>query len=634
MSNNKKKKFKIIALISFLLIFAGLVVFLFSGENYSVLSEIFRSGATKEEIRSAISKLGFRSYLVVGILSMLQVVFTFIPAEPLHVISGVSFGLIKGGLVCLIGIMLGNTIIYLLTKIFGQRLKDYFTSDSDFDFKSASNSNKVALIVILLYILPAIPYGIICFFAASMNMKYFKYILITGIGSIPSLILDVGLGHITMTTSWAVSIAVFIAIIVLLLLMIKFKKPIFKKLNNYVKKSQEKENRKVGNFNPFIFNVCGGAVYLYMNSRVKMKLKNNVGRLEKPAIVLCNHGSFFDFVYSGKLLKQEKPHFMVARLFFQNKTLAKIIKSTGAFPKSMFATDVENLKNCLKVIANKEVLAFMPEARLSTVGKFEDIQDATYKFIKKMNVPIYTVKINGAYLARPKWGNGIRKGSLVEAELNKLMSADECKNLGLDEFKSKIDNALNYNEWSWLESHPEIKYKDKRIAEGLENILSICPECHEKLTIKTHKNQITCEKCNMTATLDNRYQLSGVKFKTIAEWYEWQTNLIKEEISSSPTYTLSSKVELREFGTDGKHLTKHAGYGICELSREGLRYVGTKYNESFEKFIPLENIYRLLFGAGEDFELYYDDNILYFIPEDKRSCVLWYIVSGLLKNNS
>ena len=631
MSNSKNKRYKVIALISFMLIVAGLLVFLFSGENNAVLSEIFKSGATKEEIRSAISRLGFRSYLVVGILSMLQVIFTFIPAEPLHVISGVSFGLIKGGIVCLIGIMIGNTIIYLLTKIFGQKLKNYFTADSDFDFNLAKNSNKIALIVILLYVLPAIPYGIICFFAASMDMKYFKYILITGIGSIPSLVLDVGLGHITMSTSWAVSITVFVVIILLLLLMVKFKKPIFAKINAYVQKSQEKQNKKVGNYNGLVVKTLGGAIYLHIRNRVKIKLKNNVGRLEKPSIVLCNHGSFFDFVYSGKLLMKEKPHFMVARLFFQNKALSKIISSTGAFPKSMFATDVENIKNCLKVISNNEILAFMPEARLSTVGKFEDIQDSTYKFIKKMNVPVYVINISGAYLARPKWGNGIRRGAKVEAELNQLLTSEECKNIPYDEFKSKINNALYYDEWAWLESHPEIRYKNKHIAEGLENILSICPECHEKFSLQTNKNKIICEKCGNIVKMDNRYQLSGVQFKNIVEWYEWQTKVIETEIFSSPSYTLSSKVELRQFGTDGKHLTKHVGFGVCELSRDGLKYVGTKNNENFEKFFHLDNIYRLLFGAGEDFEIYDDDNIYYFVPEDKRSCVLWYIVSGLLK---
>ena len=145
---------------------------------------------------------------------MMQVVLTFVPAEPLHVIAGISFGLWKGMAVCLAGIMVGNTIVFILYKLFGTKLTDYFASNVDFDFESAKRSNKLALIVIILYCLPAIPYGIICFFAATMGMRYPKYILITGIGSIPSLILDVGLGHITMATSWTVSIIVFVVIFV------------------------------------------------------------------------------------------------------------------------------------------------------------------------------------------------------------------------------------------------------------------------------------------------------------------------------------------------------------------------------------------------------------------------------------
>ena len=133
--------------------------------------------------------------------------------------------------------------------MFGAKLKDFFTANIEFDFDRAKRSKKIALIVILLYCLPAIPYGIICFFAASMGMKYSKYIWITGFGSIPSLFLDVGLGHVTMSTSWLISIIVFIAILVLLILMWKFKKQIFDKVNEYVRKSNEKERNRVGKYN-------------------------------------------------------------------------------------------------------------------------------------------------------------------------------------------------------------------------------------------------------------------------------------------------------------------------------------------------------------------------------------------------
>lgn len=632
MSKTVSNKWKIWATISFVVIFLGLIVFLFSGENFKLLKEIFNTNASKEEIQDAIEKLGVRSYIVIAILAMVQVVFTFIPAEPLHVISGMSFGLWKGMLVCLIGIMLGNTIIFLLNKFLGTKLKDFFSANIDVDLDKAKSSTKLALIVIILYCLPAIPYGIICFFAASMGMKYPKYILITGIGSIPSLILDVGLGHITMSTSWLVSIIVFVVIVVLLILMFKFKKQIFGKVNEFIRRSNEKERNRVGKYNPFIFNVVGNGLFYYVKSKVKVKLKNNVEKLEKPCIVLCNHGSFYDFAFAGKILRKEKPHFIVARMYFHNKVLKKALNATGAFPKSMFTNDTENLKNCLKVINNKEVLAMMPEARLSTAGKFEGIQESTYKFIKKMNVAVYTIKIDGSYLAKPKWADKIRKGGLVEAELNQLFKAGECENLDMDQIKEKIEGALTYNEWEWLASHPELKYKIKNIAKGLENILCVCPNCKKHLTLKTNKNIITCSECGMNVEVDNRYQLHGIKFKNIAEWYDWQTEEIKNQVKSE-NFKLESKVTLKHLSKDGKKCTRYAGEGVCVLDKAGLKYIGTQDGKEIEKFFEMDCIYRILFGAGEDFEIYEGRELYYFVPEDVRSAVMWYIVSGLLKNN-
>lgn len=625
------KKIKILLFIMVTIVFVALLCFLFAGENFIVLKEIFRSGATKDEIQQSIGKLGLRAYIVVFVLSMIQVVLTFIPAEPLHVVSGISFGLGRGLAVCLLGILVGNTIIYLLYKVFGKKLTDFFAANVDFDFSVAQKSKKIALIVIILYCLPAIPYGLICFFAASMGIKYPKYILITGIGSIPSLILDVGLGHITMATSWAVSISIFFVIIVLLIIMFKYKAQIFEKVNEYVKKSQEKERNKVGNYNTLLFNLASGAVCASITRKVKIKLKNNVGKLSKPCIVLCNHGSFYDFVYSGMLIKKYKPHFIVARMYFHHKLLGKVISSSGAFPKSMFVADVENSKNCLKVIASKGMLAMMPEARLSTIGTFEGIQDTTYKFIQKMQVPVYVVKINGSYLAKPKWGDKVRKGSLVEGELNLLLSQEKIKTLSLDEIKTKIDQSLCYDEWEWLKQHPEISYKHKTLAKGLENILSLCPQCNSKYSLVTDKNNIKCEKCDAVISIDNRYTLSGTKFDNIKDWYLWQKDVLKQEIESNPDFCLKSNVELKHLSKDGKRCTRPAGSGYCVLNRDGLLYVGTEDGNNIEKMFPISQIYRILFGAGEDFEIYEGKELYYFVPEDTRSCVTWYLASEILK---
>ena len=634
MDSKKVKKVKIITAVVLVCVFVGLIIFLFSGKNFDVLKEIFRAGATKDEVQEAIGRLGWRAYLVVFIISTFQVILTFVPAEPLHVVAGLSFGLWKGMLVCLSGIMLGNTIIYILYKVYGDKIRDFFVSNSEFDFSIARKSNKIALLVIILYCLPAIPYGIICFFAASMGMKYPKYILITGIGSIPSLILDVGLGHITMATSWIVSICVFVVILILLILMFKYKKQIFSKINAYVKRSQEKERNRVGNYNKFIYELATTFGFAWLKTKVKIKLKDNVKKIEKPCIVLCNHGSFYDFLYGGKLIKKHNPHFVVARMYFHNKKVGWLASKTGAFPKSMFSTDVESTKNCLKVISTKQMLAMMPEARLSTVGKFEDIQDVTYKFIQKSNVAVYTIKIDGAYLAKPKWGDKIRKGSYVEAELNQLFKSGETAALPLEEIKNKVESALYYNEWDWLEKHPEVKYKHKTLAVGLENILCMCPRCKKKYSIETNGRKITCNNCDFVEQLDDRYGLKNGSFKNIAEWYEWQTQEIEKEILNNPNYCLESKVELRHLSKDGKSFTRFAGEGVCKLTKEGLLYKGTDDGQEVEKLFAMKDIYRLLFGAGEDFEIYEGKEIYYFVPEDRKSCVEWYIVSKLLKKET
>ena len=60
-------------------------------------------------------------------------------------------------------------------------------------------------------------------------------------------------------------------------------------------------------------------------------------------------------------------------------------------------------------------------------------------------------------------------------------------------------------------------------------------------------------------------------------------------------------------------------------------YIGEEYGEQIVKTFPLDSIYRLLFGAGEDFEIYEGKELYYFVPTDTRMCVAWYIVSQLLK---
>jgi len=49
-----------------------------------------------------------------------------------------------------------------------------------------------------------------------------------------------------------------------------------------------------------------------------------------------------------------------------------------------------------------------------------------------------------------------------------------------------------------------------------------------------------------------------------------------------------------------------------------------------EVHFPIRQIYRLLFGAGVNFEIYSGAQIWFFVPAEKRSCVDWYMASMIL----
>lgn len=373
----------------------------------------------------------------------------------------------------------------------------------------------------------------------------------------------------------------------------------------------------------------GVRIWLFI-SGVKLKAVNKVGEPKQPSIVLCNHGSFIDFIYAAKLLRKYKPHFIVARLYFYNTILGWLLRKVGSYPKSMFAKDMESVKNSLTVLKNNQILAMMPEARLSTTGRFEDIQDGTYSFIKKAGVDVYTIKINGDYLANPKWGKGLRRGALVEAELDILYTAEQVEALSLKEIKQGIEERLFYNEFEWLQKHPKVHYQSEQMAEGLENILSVCPICNRKHTLTTEADKIFCEHCGYLTSLNDRYEFSiDFQFRNLTQWYDWQKDLLKKEIVRDENYALVSHVELRLPG-NGKGLTRYGGEGVCTLNRDGLTYSGTKDGEQVECHFPIRRVYRLLFGAGENFEIYDGTQIFYFVPEERRSAVDWYTASIIL----
>ena len=367
MAVRDKSKIKILIAVGFLLILVLLTLLALSGGNLQLLKSLIANDLTNEELSDQLRDFGWRGYIVVAALSLLQVVCTFFPAEPVQVLAGFTFGFPVGLLCCMIGILIGNTLIYMLQNVYGDRLRGFFMRKLNLDLEKIASSSKAVLIIFILYFLPAIPYGMICFFAASMGIPYRRYIVVTTLGSLPSVCIGVGLGYMTIASHWLVSVCVFTALILVAVIMFCKREILFEKLNRFAGQHKNVSRTKVQKVNGFVMNTLYFAIrcYLFLCG-VRVKTVNKIGAPEAPSIVLCNHGSFIDFIYAAALLRKYKPHFIVARLYFYHTILGFLLRAVGSFPKSMFATDLENAKNCLAVLRENRILGCPLQGALRT----------------------------------------------------------------------------------------------------------------------------------------------------------------------------------------------------------------------------------------------------------------------------
>lgn len=638
MTKTRKKLLIGIGMAVLLLILA---VFLCTGRRGQLLHQLIVTHGPDEDW-AEIFDFGAEGMVATGLLSMLQVLLMFIPAEPIQVVAGLSYGFGLGVLLCLCGVIVGNSLVYLLYKVYGDRLDRFFTKRIHIDFESARHHGRVAMIVFILYFLPAIPYGMICLFASAMRMKYPRYILITVLSSLPSICIGVGLGYVATEVSWLLSVVVFLLLVALVVILFRHQEAFFDRINRMIERDADVSKTEVRRHNPVLwYLLLFGCRMFFLFRGIKVKTVNRVGKIQGPAIVLCNHGAFVDFYYAARTMRKNRPHFMTARLYFFRRDLGWLLRSLGAFPKSMFSPDFENAKNCRRVLRDGGILAMMPEARLSTAGSFEDIQPDTYRFIHRAGVDVYVCRIRGDYFASPKWGNGLRRGALVETELFRLATAEELKAMTEAEATARVREALDYNDFTWLDTHPNQYYPVPLLAEGLENILTRCPHCGGRYTIETERHLLSCQSCRVTYYLGSRYRFTAKEphdtpfaFEDFGAWYRWQCEELWREIGEDPDFALTDRVTLHHASIDGRRCLRRAGEGVCTLSREGLTYEGTEDGESIRRHFPMRSVYRVLFGAGEDFEVYDGKEIWYFVPEDKRRCVDYYVAAIKLRELS
>ena len=373
---------------------------------------------------------------------------------------------------------------------------------------------------------------------------------------------------------------------------------------------------------------------LYVNAYAKRKILFDKKILPKQFVLVCNHPSGFDNLYAvDAIYPQHVLNFISNRYYYFKRSLGKWLIKIGCIPKSLFAPDVESLKNCMRIVKEGGNLGIMADVRLSMYGQTEDVPETTAKFLKKLGLPVYVMHFDGSYMVKPKWASSMRKGT-IEVNCFELFDAETLAATPAEEVNKKMREAIYYDDFEWIKKHPEVSYKSKKIAEGLENILYKCPHCGKEFTLASKKDKFFCKHCGYTVKMDNRYNFAALDgkplyYENLRDWFLAQKAEIAEQIKSDD-YQLSYHVTLKKRSLDNKTFLREAGSGVCTLNHDGLTYVGTIDGEQKEIHYQSADVYALCYAKGKCFQYFTGNDYFSFFPDNPLVSIKYYIASELL----
>lgn len=236
----KAKKVLIIINSIALLFIIGLIVFLciYFKDDIKLLAD----DEGKEVFMQKIEDAGVFGVLILLITQILQVVVAFIPGEVVEFVAGAMYGVFFGMLICLLGLILATFIIYGLVKWLGKPFFDLNVNQKQSSkLQFLHDPDRSLLILFFIFLIPGIPKDIFIYFIPFTKIKLSKFILVSSIARIPSILSSTFVGAAVFDENYIVAMIVMGLIFIFSVLGLIFNKKIYEWLNTI---KQKRKNKK------------------------------------------------------------------------------------------------------------------------------------------------------------------------------------------------------------------------------------------------------------------------------------------------------------------------------------------------------------------------------------------------------
>lgn len=294
---------------------------------------------------------------------------------------------------------------------------------------------------------------------------------------------------------------------------------------------------------------------------------------DEPCLVLMNHSSFIDLQIAADYL-YPRPFSTVCTsdAFIGKPFLMKLI---GCIPTQKFVSDLTLIKDMSYALKKLGATVLMyPEASYSFDGTATPLPDTMGKLLKLLKVPVVTIITHGAFAREPLYNMLRHREVDITADVTYLLSPEQIANSTPEELNDILNDVFSFDNFAYQQENNIIINEDFR-ADGLERVLYKCPHCLSEGKNIGKGTTIKCTHCGKEYELTELGSLRAIegeqKFSHIPDWYAWEREEVKKEISEGK-YLLDIDVEIMMV-VDYKAVYR-VGDGRLTHTKDGFHLVG------------------------------------------------------------
>ncbi|MGP1361874.1 MAG: lysophospholipid acyltransferase family protein [Candidatus Fimenecus sp.] len=256
----------------------------------------------------------------------------------------------------------------------------------------------------------------------------------------------------------------------------------------------------------------------------------------QPFLMISNHTTPDDPVLLG-LAFTEYFRYVCAAHLLETKFLGKLFKfCADPIPRVRGGDSkktVDDIINTLKSGVNVSIYA---EGLTTIDGQTEYISDKTGELVKNSGASLLLVRFIGGYMQRPRWSKYRRKGPIT-FEVTGDYSAEEISRMSVTEVNSVIRKGLYLNAYERQRETP-VKYKGKCLAENLETVLWLCPNCNSIGKTESCGNEFYCKECGMKLIVNEYgfFEGENLKFDNVLDWNNYQKKYLNNNVEKLKTF--------------------------------------------------------------------------------------------------